>query len=344
MLLRRRGAAPGARALCPHNRRWAGTLQSPAPAHPAGLGGRGPLRLRTLLAWEPTVPCACAPQHAVGRPGLVTVFSPSPRVRAWTSTAARPRAAGQAAPARGGRAGRPPPAALPLTLSPHGGAQACSPVLGPRSVHVPRPRQSPPCFDAHDLGSWCLLEIKTVGKPAAAADAGRIRTPSGGYHPEGTPAAPGDPHPRHVGRCPSAPGTWPVPVHPVTAVRPPGPPAPACCAPFAGGAPTTLSRVRGAPPLPLSSQRLLRHRLSLSRRRCPRAPLLATELKWAPKGGAEEWARAGSLMRPRRDSEPAGGAVRVREWRRRPAGMRPPAGPCGPLSSLPPAPRYSAWS
>lgn len=108
MLLRRRGAAPGARALCPHNRRWAGTLQSPAPAHPAGLGGRGPLRLRTLLGWEPTVPCACAPQPAVGRPGLVTVFSPSPRVRAWTSTAARPRAAGQAAPARGGRAGRPP--------------------------------------------------------------------------------------------------------------------------------------------------------------------------------------------------------------------------------------------
>lgn len=161
MLLRRRGAAPGARALCPHNRRWAGTLQSPAPAHPAGLGGRGPLRLRTLLGWEPTVPCACAPQPAVGRPGLVTVFSPSPRVRAWTSTAARPRAAGQAAPARGGRAGRPPPAALPLTLSPHGGAQACSPVLGPRSVHVPRPRQSPPCFNAHDLGSWCLLEIKT---------------------------------------------------------------------------------------------------------------------------------------------------------------------------------------
>lgn len=109
MLLRRRGAAPGARALCPHNRRWAGTLQSLAPAHPAGLGGRGPLRLRTLLGWEPTVPCACAPQPAVGRPGLVTVFSPSPRVRAWTSMAARPRAAGQAALARGGRAGRPPP-------------------------------------------------------------------------------------------------------------------------------------------------------------------------------------------------------------------------------------------
>lgn len=237
-----------------------------------------------------------------------------------------------------GREG-PPPAALPLTLLPHGGAQACSPVLGPRSVHVPRPRQSPPCFDAHDLGSWCLLEIKAVGKPAAATDAGRIRTPSGGVPPGRDSRGPGGPPPAS-----SAPGTWPVPVHRVTAVRPPGPPAPACCAPCAGGVPTTLSRVQGAPPPPPSSQRLLRHRLSLSRRRCPRAPLLATELKWAPKGGAEEWARAGSLMRPRRDSEPAGGAVRVREWRRRPAGMRPPAGPCGPLSSLSPAPRYSAWS
>lgn len=331
MLLRRRGAAPGARALCPHNRRWAGTLQSPAPAHPAGLGAHSPLRLRTPTRSGPSRPGDCLLTQPQG-----------PRVDVHGSAAQGCRPGRTSPWGKGGKA--PPPAALPLTLSPHGGAQACSPVLGPRSVHVPRPRQSPPCFDAHDLGSWCLLEIKTVGKPAAATDAGRIRTPSGGYHPEGTPAALGDPHPRHVGRCPSAPGTWPVPVHPVTAVRPPGPPAPACCAPRAGGAPTTLSRVRGAPPPPPSSQRLLRHRLSLSRRRCPRAPLLATELKWAPKGGAEEWARAGSLMRPRRDSEPAGGAVRVREWRRRPAGMRPPAGPCGPLSSLSPAPRYSAWS
>lgn len=312
---------PGACAPC-----WAGRPRSPAPAHPAGLGAHSPLRLRTPTRGGPSRPGDCL---------LTQPQGPRVDVHGGAAQGCRP---GSTSPwGKGGKA--PPPAALLLTLSPHGGAQACSPLLGPRSVHVPRPRQSPPCFDAHDLGSWCLLEIKTVGKPAAATDAGRIRTPSGGVPPGRDSRGPGGPPPAS-----SAPGTWPVPVHRVTAVRPPGPPAPACCAPRAGGAPTTLSRVRGAPPPPPSSQRLLRHRLSLSRRRCPRAPLLATELKWAPKGGAEEWARAGSLMRPRRGSEPAGGAVRVREWRRRPAGMRPPAGPCGPLSSLSPAPRYSAWS
>lgn len=219
---------PGACAPC-----WAGRPRSPAPAHPAGLGAHSPLRLRTPTRGGPSRPGDCL---------LTQPQGPCVDVHGGAAQGCRP---GSTSPwGKGGKA--PPPAALPLTLSPHGGAQACSPVLGPRSVHVPRPRQSPPCFDAHDLGSWCLLEIKTVGKPAAATDAGRIRTPSGGYHPEGTPAALGDPHPRHVGRCPSAPGTWPVPVHPVTAVRPPGPPAPACCAPRAGGAPTTLSRVRGA--------------------------------------------------------------------------------------------------
>lgn len=219
---------PGACAPC-----WAGRPRSPAPAHPAGLGAHSPLRLRTPTRGGPSRPGDCL---------LTQPQGPRVDVHGGAAQGCRP---GSTSPwGKGGKA--PPPAALPLTLSPHGGAQACSPVLGPRSVHVPRPRQSPPCFDAHDLGSWRLLEIKTVGKPAAATDAGRIRTPSGGYHPEGTPAALGDPHPRHVGRCPSAPGTWPVPVHPVTAVRPPGPPAPACCAPRAGGAPTTLSRVRGA--------------------------------------------------------------------------------------------------
>lgn len=198
MLLRRRGAAPGARALCPHNRRWAGTLQSPAPAHPAGLGGRGPLRLRTLLGWEPTVPCACAPQPAVGRPGLVTVFSPSPRVRAWTSTAARPRAAGQAAPARGGRAGRPPPQPpCPSPSRPMGELRPAARfwALGPSTCPVPgsHRRASMPMT----LAAGVYWKLK-LGKPAAATDAGRIRTPSGGVPPEGASPASGDPHPRHL--------------------------------------------------------------------------------------------------------------------------------------------------
>lgn len=311
---------PGACAPC-----WAGRPRSPAPAHPAGLGAHSPLRLRTPTRGGPSRPGDCL---------LTQPQGPRVDVHGGAAQGCRP---GRTSPwGKGGKA--PPQPPCPSPSRPMGELRPAARfwVLGPSTCPVPgsHRRASMPMT----LAAGVYWKLK-LGKPAAATDAGRIRTPSGGVPPGRDSRGPGGPPPAS-----SAPGTWPVPVHPVTAVRPPGPPAPACCALLAEGAPTTLSRVRGAPPPPPSSQRLLRHRLSLSRRRCPRAPLLATELKWAPKGGAEEWARAGSLMRPRRGSEPAGGAVRVREWRRRPAGMRPPAGPCGPLSSLSPAPRYSAWS
>lgn len=131
VLLRRRGAAPGARALCPHNRRWAGTLQSPAPAHPAGLGAHSPLRLRTPTRGGPSRPGDCL---------LTQPQGPRVDVHGGAAQGCRP---GRTSP--WGKGGKAPPPSRP---APHPLAPWGSSGLQPGSGPSVRPRAPSPAVTA----------------------------------------------------------------------------------------------------------------------------------------------------------------------------------------------------